>query len=180
MKKHCFLVIISCLFLIGFVSCVGDNSSDEWRDKNFAFFEKVSNQQGVEQLRDSVYGAPGLLYKVIEEGNGEVPIIGNYVNVAYKGWIYNDTISMDTYINGTLDPDNVFEKSNDYQLQIGSDVIEGWNLILQQMPVGSKWRVYLPYYLGYGNYDSGSIPAYSTLIFDITMKEIVSDNGHNL
>jgi FKBP-type peptidyl-prolyl cis-trans isomerase FklB len=44
------------------------------------------------------------------------------------------------------------------------------------MPVGSKWRVYIPYYLAYGSSGSTSIPAYSTLIFDMKLLEITSEN----
>ena len=49
------------------------------------------------------------------------------------------------------------------------DVIDGWQLALQQMHTGDKWIIYIPYHLGYGSRTSGPIPAFSTLIFEVEL-----------
>ena len=50
-----------------------------------------------------------------------------------------------------------------------SDVIEGWQVALQKMHVGDKWIIYIPYAMGYGIKSFDSIPAYSTLIFEVEL-----------
>jgi len=48
-------------------------------------------------------------------------------------------------------------------------VVSGLATALQKMHIGDRWLVYIPYNLGYGESDSGSVPAYPTLIFDVTL-----------
>jgi hypothetical protein len=163
MKKNFFILFISCLISMSFISCSQD-SDTEWRDENLAYIDKIGSEAGINVLGDSINGYPGIFYKVIEKGSGERPVRGNVVNVSYEGWLYNDTVS--------------FDSDDDYDFTLGTDVIEGWNLVVENMHAGDKWRVYIPYNLGYGTSanTSGSIPAYSTLIFDIKLNNIVSDN----
>lgn len=52
----------------------------------------------------------------------------------------------------------------------GSGVVEGFGTALQYMHPGDRWRVYIPYRLGYGSSSNGSVQAYSTLIFDVYLK----------
>ena len=54
-------------------------------------------------------------------------------------------------------------------------VIKGWTEALTMMPAGSKWEIYVPYRLGYGEQQRGSIPAYSTLIFTIELLQVVKE-----
>lgn len=163
MKKHFFTAIVVIAVSMGFMSCLGDEDT-EWRDANIAFLEEISTQDGVKELGDTINGFPGIYYKVIKQGNGERPVRGNVVLTAYEGWLYNDTTS--------------FDSSENYEFRLGSNVIEGWNLVIENMKVGDKWKVYIPYDLGYGTTGSTStkIPEYSTLIFDIELKDIVSEN----
>lgn len=163
MKKQLLILLVSCLISIGFISCMGNNDTD-WRDANQAFLEEISIQEDIKVIGDTLNGYPEIYYKVIKQGTGERPVRGNVVNVAYEGWLYNDTTS--------------FDSSNDYDVTVGTGVIEGWSIILENMHFGDKWKVYIPYNLGYGSSatTSGSIPAYSTLIYDIYLKELVSEN----
>ena len=50
-----------------------------------------------------------------------------------------------------------------------ADVVDGFSTALQHMRIGDRWKVYIPYQLGYGTNVNGSIPAYSTLIFDMAL-----------
>ena len=75
------------------------------------------------------------------------------VSIHYKG----------TLINGR-EFDNSWKRGCPEAFRL-NQVIEGWQLALQEMRVGDRWIIYIPYSLGYGNRASGPIPAFSTLIF---------------
>ncbi|HET9570780.1 MAG TPA: FKBP-type peptidyl-prolyl cis-trans isomerase [Bacteroidales bacterium] len=160
------------LVSFGFVSC-SSNSDTVWRDDNLRFFDSLAKHSDIQTLGDSINGYPGIYYKVLTPGTGTIPVVGNVVKVAYAGWLWNDTVKY----NSPLALKNAFDYNmSGLQVKVGTGVIEGWSLVLQRMPVGSKWRVYIPYNMAYGSSGSSSIPAYSTLIFDMTLLEISSDN----
>lgn len=160
------------LIAFGFASC-STNSDTQWRDDNLAFFDGLAAHSDIDTIGDPVNGYPGLYYKVLTPGTGQVPIIGNVVKVTYAGWLWNDTIKY----NSPLALKNAFDSNQTgFTCTVGSGVIDGWSLVLQHMQVGAKWRVYIPYYLAYGSSGSSSIPGYSTLIFDMKLVAITSDN----
>ena len=119
------------------------------------FLAKNKTKSGVTSL------ASGVQYEVLKEGNGAKPTLTDSVKVHYHG----------TLINGTI-----FDSSVDRGKPITfavTQVIKGWTEILQQMPVGSKWRVYIPYQMAYGDRAAGAkIPPYSTLIFEMELLAI--------
>lgn len=104
----------------------------------------------------------GLQYQVLKQGNGAKPSATDKVKCHYHG----------TLINGT-----VFDSS----VQCGqpavfgvNQVIPGWVEALQLMPVGSKWRLFIPSNLAYGEHGAGEmIEPNSTLIFDVELLDIV-------
>ena len=109
--------------------------------------------------KDGVVTLPsGLQYKVLVQGEGEVPQRDEKVFVNYEGRL----------VDG-----KVFDASNrhgDKPAEFRPDqVIKGWTEALTMMPVGSKWQLYIPYDLAYGNRDMGEIKPYSTLIFDVEL-----------
>ena len=100
----------------------------------------------------------GILYKVIQAGTGKVsPNRESVVSVHYKG----------TLINGR-EFDNSWKRGCPEAFRL-NQVIEGWQLALQEMRVGDRWIIYIPYNFGYGNRASGPIPAFSTLIFEVEL-----------
>ena len=109
-------------------------------------------------LREGVkVTASGLQYEVIKMGKGKKPTATDKVKVHYHG----------TLTNGT-----VFDSSVDRNEPITfglTQVIAGWTEALQLMPVGSKFKLYIPQELGYGSQQAGSIPPYSTLIFEVEL-----------
>jgi FKBP-type peptidyl-prolyl cis-trans isomerase FklB len=109
-------------------------------------------------LREGVITtASGLQYEVIKMGKGKKPVATDNVKVHYHG----------TLTNGT-----VFDSSVDRNEPITfglTQVIAGWTEGLQLMPVGSKFKFYIPQQLGYGSQQAGSIPPYSTLIFEVEL-----------
>ena len=108
--------------------------------------------------RDEVVTLPsGLQYEVITKGSGAVPASTDQVKVHYHG----------TLIDGTVFDSSV-ERGEPAVFGV-TQVISGWTEALQLMPVGSKWRLYVPYDLAYGTADRGEIKPYSNLIFDVEL-----------
>ena len=102
----------------------------------------------------------GLQYEVIKMGRGKKPAATDKVKVHYHG----------TLIDGTVFDSSV-ERGEPTSFGL-NQVIKGWTEGLQLMPVGSKFRFYIPQELGYGAQAAGSIPPYSTLIFDVELLSI--------
>ncbi|MCP4441496.1 MAG: FKBP-type peptidyl-prolyl cis-trans isomerase [Aureispira sp.] len=105
--------------------------------------------------------ASGLQYEIIKEGTGAKPTLQNQVKTHYHG----------TLIDGTVFDSSV-ERGEPISFPLGG-VIKGWQEGLQLMPIGSKWRFFIPAELGYGNRATGSIPANSILIFEVELLDIV-------
>lgn len=113
------------------------------------FLDENAQKEGVTVLPS------GLQYKVLQQGDGPVAEATDRVKVHYEGRLIDGTVFDSSYKRGepaTFAP---------------SQVIKGWTEALTMMPVGSKWQLYIPQELGYGSRQSGPIPAYSTLIFDV-------------
>ncbi len=104
----------------------------------------------------------GLQYEVITEGDGEIPSASSVVQTHYRG----------TLINGTQF-DSSYDRGEPTEFPVGG-VIAGWTEALQKMKVGSKWKLYIPYHLAYGeNGAGGDIGPYQALVFDIELLAIV-------
>jgi len=107
--------------------------------------------------------ASGLQYEVLSAGEGSLPTKESTVRTHYHG----------TLINGTVF-DSSYDRGQPAEFPVGG-VISGWTEALQMMPVGSKWRLYVPYDLAYGERGAGGqIGPYSTLIFDVELLDIIS------
>lgn len=115
------------------------------------FLEENKLKEGV------IVTESGLQYEVIKMGKGAKPTATDKVKVHY---------------HGTLTDGTVFDSSVDRGEPITfalNQVIPGWTEGVQLMPVGSKFRFYVPQELGYGARQAGSIPPYSTLIFEVEL-----------
>lgn len=105
----------------------------------------------------------GLQYEVLTEGTGDVPQASSTVRTHYHGTL----ISGDVF-------DSSYQRGEPAEFPVGG-VIKGWTEALQMMPVGSKWRLYVPYDLAYGEQGAGgAIKPYSTLIFDVELLDIIA------
>jgi FKBP-type peptidyl-prolyl cis-trans isomerase len=120
------------------------------------FLSTNKNKSGV------ITTASGLQYEVLKEGNGPKPALTDTVVCHYKG----------SFLNGNVF-DESYTKGQPIQFAL-TGVISGWTEALQLMPVGSKYKLYVPYQLGYGVNDYYSIPGGSLLIFEV---ELVSIKG---
>lgn len=99
----------------------------------------------------------GLQYEVLVEGEGAYPSSTDEVIVHYKG----------TLINGEKF-DSSYDRNEPLTLNLDR-VIEGWKLGIPLMRIGSKYKFVIPYNLAYGERATGSIPAFSTLIFEVEL-----------
>jgi len=103
----------------------------------------------------------GLQYEILKNGNGPKPKLNDQVTTHYHG----------TLIDGTVFDSSV-DRGQPATFPV-SGVIKGWTEALQLMEVGSKWKLYIPYYLAYGEKGAGAqIGPYTTLIFEVELINI--------
>ena len=103
----------------------------------------------------------GLQYEILVQGNGEIPKITDEVEVEYEGYLLDS---------------QVFDSTKDVGAQVFnvSEMILGWQEVLTKMQEGSRWKVYIPSHLAYGeNGASPMIQPNATLIFIIELNKIV-------
>jgi FKBP-type peptidyl-prolyl cis-trans isomerase FklB len=117
-----------------------------------AFLHANKQREGVVELPD------GLQYEILKAGNGPKPKIFHTVTCHYQG----------TLIDGTVFDSSV-QRGEPASFPVNM-VIAGWTEALQLMPVGSKWKLFIPPSLGYGERQvSTLIEGNSTLIFEIEL-----------
>jgi FKBP-type peptidyl-prolyl cis-trans isomerase FklB len=120
-----------------------------------AFLAENKSKAGVQTLPD------GLQYKVITEGTGPKPTTNDTVSVNYRG----------TLLDGT-EFDSSFKRGQPASFRV-TGVIKGWTEALQMMPVGSKWRLFIPSELAYGERGQGmNIGPNAVLTFEIELLSI--------
>jgi len=103
--------------------------------------------------------ASGLQYEVIKKGTGKLPVETDRVKVNYKGML----------IDGSEFDSNV---GKDPIVLQANQVIKGWTEALKLMPVGSKYKLYIPQQLAYGSQEQGKIKPFSALIFEVELLSI--------
>jgi FKBP-type peptidyl-prolyl cis-trans isomerase FklB len=135
----------------------------EDRKKNAAEINKKEGETFLaeNQKKEGVKVLPsGLQYKVVQNGTGKSPKQKDYVVVHYRGLRLNGT-----QFDGTVQSD----KPATFKLE---QVVKGWQEALLLMNPGSKWRIFVPPHLAYGEQGAGPIEPNSTLIFDVELVDI--------
>jgi FKBP-type peptidyl-prolyl cis-trans isomerase len=129
----------------------------------------VEKQKGSEFLaknktRKEVVQTPsGLQYEILVKGTGPVPTKSDTVTAHYRG----------SLIDGH-EFDNSYKRGEPLTIPVGG-VIPGWTEALTMMPVGSKWKLYIPSSIGYGDVGAGQdIPAGATLVFEVELLGIAN------
>jgi len=119
-----------------------------------AFLAANKSKEGVVTLPS------GLQYKILKEGTGPKPAASDSVVCNYKG----------TFINGK-EFDSSYKRGQPATFPV-TGVIKGWTEALQLMPVGSKWQLFIPSDLAYGDSGRPSIEPSSTLVFEVELLSI--------
>lgn len=162
MRKLFYLLFVS-VFAFSFIGCDDKDDDNEWRDLNIAAYNKIVSNSEYSHVTVPE-GPTGTYRKIINKGNGtEYPINTSKVKVYYKGYLYDGTV----FDNGT----SITERPAEFELG-GSSVVRGFSVAIQNMVVGDKWEIVIPYHLGYGTSKYGSIPGYTTLFFEVELLEI--------
>ncbi|MEJ5317534.1 MAG: FKBP-type peptidyl-prolyl cis-trans isomerase [Tenuifilum sp.] len=132
-------------------------------DASNKFLDENKTKEGV------VVDSSGLQYKIIQEGTGPMPTAEDIVKVHYKG----------TLIDGTQF-DSSYDRGEPAQFKL-NQVIPGWTIGLQKMKVGSKFILYIPSNLAYGERvrPGSPIGPNQALIFEVELLDIVKENAQN-
>ncbi len=184
-QKYIIAVLLAALCM---VSCKEEDDTVEeyanWQVKNEAYFEEAYQKHvngGPEAfvlkrltLPDSVNinqakHTDCILVDVLESGLGwgSSPLYSSTAYVHYRGRLipspsYPSGYQFDSSFLNEFDP----QTAEPAELEVDK-MVEGFGLALQYMKIGDHWRVTIPYQLGYGATSSGTIPAYSTLVFEM-------------
>ncbi len=147
------------MYLNNYFQQLAMKQAEENLEKGKEFLAANAKKEGVKELTD------GIQYKVIKEGNGAKPLETDVVKVHYRG----------TLIDGT-EFDSSIKRGEPAQFPLNR-VISGWTKAVKEMPVGSKWEIYIPADQAYGHRGSGPIGPNETLIFEIELLDIVTPDA---
>lgn len=188
MKRYNTIFAAFALMLLSVLaSCSEDDNTVEefpdWQNRNETYFAGIyeqakANADGTWKLirsytlEDTIPTTNDdyIAVKVLRAGTGSgCPMFSDSVKVNYRGRLIPSTSYADGYVFdesyiGEYNPATALPST----MYVGGTV-DGFATALQHMRIGDYWRVYIPYWLGYGTSGSSSIPAYSTLIFDIEL-----------
>lgn len=132
------------------------SKKSDYKARNEAFLAEKQAEEGIHKL------PKGILYKVEKSGNpqGRRPDLRSVVCVHYTGRLINGRVFDDTRREGIPAAFRLYE------------VIDGWQIALNQMRPGDRWTLYIPAPMAYGSRTDGDIPGNSTLIFDVELISI--------
>ncbi len=138
-----------------YVALLQEDLKDKNAELGKLFLEENAKKEGVITLES------GLQFEILEQGTGDIPTINDTVKVIYEGSLLNKDVFDSTKDTGAID------------LQLAETIL-AWQEALLLMPVGSRWKLYIPHHLAYGEYGAQPmIQPNSTLIFIIELLEIV-------
>jgi FKBP-type peptidyl-prolyl cis-trans isomerase len=128
-------------------------SAETNKKEGATFLAENAKKEGIKVLPS------GLQYRILKAGDGKTPSGADSVQCNYRGY----------FIDGK-EFDNSYKRGESITLKVQGGVIAGWTEALKLMPVGSKWQIFLPPQLAYGEKGAGSqIGPNMTLIFEIEL-----------
>ena len=196
MKKSILLSLLFTQCLLLFTSCDETeevNKYADWRNRNEAFIDSLkrvydakTDPELIQIIPYAEKNYPIYAKKLKTVTSGETPLYTDSVYTYYRGMLINEAVfgaattphyytklyqSLDVFDkNFEGEEPNAFESPTKFFV---NGVVAGWREVLQRMKVGERWEVYIPWQQGYGSSVSGTIPAYSTLIFDVNLVSII-------
>lgn len=196
MKRYILLSLLFTQCLLLFTSCDETeevNKYADWRNRNEAFIDSLksvydakTDPELIQIIPYAEKNYPIYAKKLKTVTSGETPLYTDSVTAYYRGMLINEAVfgaaitpryytklyqSLDVFDkNFAGEEPNAFESPTKFLV---NGVVPGWTEVLQRMKVGERWEVYIPWQQGYGSSVSGTIPAYSTLIFDLNLVSII-------
>jgi FKBP-type peptidyl-prolyl cis-trans isomerase len=159
MKVRKTIFLLAGLAALTFAACGDTGSSTEWQTKNQEAYDSIKASPDWLEL-ETIDGPTGVYYKDLTDPEAEVgveyPIETSSVTINYTGWYYTGT---------------VFDSGRKSVFNVNS-LVRGFGAALQQMRVGQKWEVCIPYYLGYGISGTTVIQGYTTLFYEIELLQL--------
>lgn len=194
MRKTLFLLSLAVVTLTSLTSCEEKTEESEytnWESRNDTYIDSIAkvaqaNADGswkiikAYTLGDSteVYNGQNnkfIYVKVLKSGTrpAQSPHYGDSVRVHYFGrLIPSKTYPLGYNFGKSYQGDTLSVKTDVPTIFSVSNTVVGFSTALQNMVVGDSWKVYVPYYLGYGTTETTGIPIYSTLIYDMELAKI--------
>jgi len=171
------------LFLFTFLPLLSCSESEDevtneyanWQTRNEAYIADIAkkcqrvkvftkDQQAEGPVSDYVY------YEVLEQGEGgESPYYSDTVRISYRGRLIPTTSYPEGFVFDQTYTGQFSWQTTGVSTSLTTGFVDGFTTILQHMHRGDRWRVYIPYQLGYNTTKKDNIPVYSTLIFDIAL-----------
>lgn len=162
-----------------------ENEYANWQERNDTYFASVYAQaesaiangdtnwkiiRCYSKSPDSKKQTDYIVAKVKNNGtNNNSVAFTDSVKIHYRGRLMPTTNYAEGYqFDSSWTGDYDLQTMNPYK-GVASNFIKGFSTALMNMHTGDRWEVYIPYELGYNESESGSIPAYSTLVFDLTL-----------
>ena len=156
---------------------------DNWQERNETYFNEVYNRAKNSSssewavytkwsLNDDVAANPKdhIVVQVLERGTGSgCPLYTDSVRIHYSGRLMPTASYAQGYEFDKSWTDSYNPAVSKPLTSVVNGFVDGFSTAIMNMHIGDRWRVYIPYQLGYGTTASGSVPAYSTLIFDLTL-----------
>ena len=188
MKKQKTIAIFVALLSLCMFSCSEEDSNegefDNWKERNETYFNNLYNKAKgsttgtwrtyhtwTKEASAATSPDDYIVVEVLKEGTGtESPLYSDEVKIHYRGNLMPSTnfpqgFQFDSSWYGEYNLEAMVPSTS-----LVSGFVNGFATAIQKMHVGDRWRVYIPYALGYKNSTSNSsIPAYSTLVFDVTL-----------
>ena len=169
--KHLAYLLILVFVAFSYISCNDSTIDEAWKDANWKAYEAIKadlEYRDVRSISKNQTGPLGVYFKVVNKGTEtEHPIETSKVSVLYHGYYYDETV-FDAGSSGNGLPVEF----------ITGETVRGFSFALQNMVVGDKWKICIPYYLGYGaagrtdNYGNIVFKGYTTLFFDVELVSI--------
>ena len=196
MKRIGLVRFLLLVIVVGMISSCSDDDENVWKTRNESLFDALGKKEVVlpryqtigpndtvkiaydtllhvkvnpeDVITDTASNGYFIKYKVLKKStNTQAPYFNSVVKINFEGRLINGTIFDTTYGKNSSGPVSTIVRGN----KVGG-IIRGWTEILQKMHVGDKYEVYIPWNMGYGNSQSGTIPGYSTLTFIMELVEI--------
>lgn len=126
------------------------------KEEGAAFLAANKNNEGVIELPE------GLQYTILQEGSGAKPRVNSTVRAHYAGALLDGK-----------EFDSSYKRGQPFEARV-NQLIKGWQIVLPMMAEGSKWRLWIPSDLGYGDRGAGAgIPGGATLVFDVELIKVL-------